>query len=47
MHSAVSARKPMFIQKLPRAVKVNRQFLFKMQALAKTKKLLRLQIVKY
>ena len=36
-----------FIQTFPCAVKVNLQFYFKMQALAKIKKLLRLQIVKY
>ena len=36
----------MFIEKLPRTVKVNLQFLFKMEALAKIKKLFGLQIVK-
>ena len=41
MHSAVRARKSMFIEKLPHAVKVNRQFI------RKDKKLLRLQVFKY
>ena len=36
MHSAVRARKPMFIEKFPHAVKVNRQFISNDKKITKT-----------